>query len=366
MNDTIRIKLKEKQFEFLIEESINQIKTWEYYSDFREFIRKNPKHINEFCAFSQKYSGIGVDLFFDKEANFLHSNHPLFMYFRNGNGVNERLIPVAIHQYKPFILDENAIIKISNDTLQSIYDFIKENYYTIIEFAKGRISQDEFYINTMKKVLKESLLTEMPTYDSKVTNLRTKIWIDNERPKQHAHRIKFQDTEDNNTRNWASMTIDKYDPQYFNLDKNTFLKTKDIEAIKDFVKTNYEMLLAAAQGKIKDSDDIKNSIIKYNPIDSKLYPNDNTVQLEFFPRDNNLYLLVKNNNTVSKSFIDKLCSFEPLKKESDLTAFVNLYDLKGNINNKIQIIYNLINKVAESLNIDVDLINTNKLKQLSY
>lgn len=360
-----KIVISDEGFQILIEESIKRIKTWKYSNRFQDFMKDYPDNTFEFCFFFPKETGLDVEILLDESSNYYHDNHPLWMYFRNGNSINEELVPVVIHRYKPFILDENYKIKISKKSLNKIYDFIKEYYFPIVDYGDGVITYDEFKkILNQKKLNEVSLLTEMPRFNKGELGLPTAIWIDNKRSMQHGYRIKVRDTNNDDTNNWATITIDKFEPKELNIAKNTFLTNKQIDMIKDFVRINYETLVLAAQGKFNSKKDIKDSLIIYDQNNPFSQANKALIKIDFMSVGDNIYVIVKDGE-LQKKLIAGLSKIYPFKKYDDKTAFVDILNISGDGNQKIRFIKGMIDKVAANLNVDVKLINSTVLDDMA-
>ena len=360
-----RIKITESQFKELINNSVKQLCKWKYYNSFRKYKEEYPDDTFEFCRFPKYITGLPVEILLDDNANYVHCNHPLWVYMSNGmNGKTERLIPISVHRFKPCILDGNAKIRISNNDLQEVFDFIKKNYYTIVEYANARIIYDEVEdVFLSKSVIAEAMLNEMPTFDKTEVNLPTDIWIDGERNLQHNKRIKFKDRPDTRTKTWAAMTIDKFNPEIRNLYKKTFLSPKDISLIKDFVKVNYETLMQAANGELNSKDDILNNL----NIDSDIFgllDFEDKVHLEISHIKNELYFIANGNNDKCRKYIDYLSNIKPFKKYSEFISYINLYDMSGNLEHRKQAIVTTLKNVAKKNNMKIELINTNVLDRV--
>lgn len=115
-------KITEEQLRHLITIDVNKIKSWKYYGNFNGFIEKYPDHTYEFNWFTSEETDLDNEILLDECANYIHDRHPLFMYVRNGEKLSENLIPIAVHRYKPFILDKkNKNKTIGEKTTKGIY-----------------------------------------------------------------------------------------------------------------------------------------------------------------------------------------------------------------------------------------------------
>lgn len=353
-----------RQFNHLIEESVKKLSNWKYKDNFNDYLIEYYDDTFEFNRFPTYMTGLPVDILLDENANYIHCKHPLWVYVPNGYiNEEEQLLPVLAHRYKPCILDSNAKLNIPIKVLNRVYEFIKENYYTIVEYANARITYKDVENHLISiSSLNEGILNEMPTFTSDELNLPTEVWIDGNRNVQHQPRIKFNHNGSNNTRTWATMTIDKYEPKVLNNNNETTLSNKEIEEVKDFVRTNYEVLMKIAKGEIEAS---KSVILKNLNIDSDPYDllngNSDKVNLEiaFNSNENNLYFIVQNDDEDSLNYIKYLSTVRPFTNYDKFTARLNIFDIKGDTYEKKQIIISTLKNVANKLNIKLNIININ-------
>lgn len=353
--------LNKEQLERLIDISIEKLKSWEYYNNFQKYKKEYPEYTYEFDRFPTYYTGLPVDILIDDNASYLHCKHPLWVYVSNGyiDG-EEQLLPIAVHRYKPIVLDKNANIQFDEETLNEVIDFIKKFYYPIVEYSNGRITCDEMEDCILSGCyLFEGILSEIPTFTKSEVNLPTDIWIDGQRDLQHQLRIKFKDRKDGNTKTWASMTIDKLNPEVKNLYYKTFLTKNDIENIKDFVKTNYETLKQSAEGLFNNKSEILDALYIDRNISDLLNLSDK-VNVEIASIKDFLYFIVENNEDSIK-YIQYLSTVKPFKIYNDYSAYINIEELKGNSFQKKQLIISILKNVAKKLNIKLNIVN---LKQL--
>lgn len=361
-----KIKLSEKQFNMLVEESINRLTSWKYKNNFIGYLKENDEDTFEFNRFTTSMTGLPVDILLDDNANYIHCEHPLWVYVSNGmkEGV-ERFLPVLVHRFKPCLIDRNIKINISDCDLQEVFEFIKENYYTIVEYANARITYNDVEESLISKsCLCESILLEMPTFTRAEVNLPTDIWIDGERNLQHQKRIKFKDRDSKKTKTWASMTIDKFNPEIFNLYDKTFLSPKDISLINDFVKVNYETLMLAANGQLPSKSDILANLNIDTDIMSLLKFNEK-VNIEISGIKNRLYFLTNGDYDKSLEFISRLSKIKPFKSNDEYSVYLNLYDINGNPQKKKQIILSTLKNLAKKIHTKLNIINTNILDEIA-
>lgn len=351
-----KILINKDQLELLINESINRIKLWKNDNGYKKFCKKYPDHTFLYCRYLPEETGLDVDILLNEGNNYCEGDQPLWLYFDNNLPRKEHydLIPVAIHRFRPFILDGSDRVKIPNKSLDKIYKFIRENYYAIVNYSNRNINYDLMSELIKPNVLKESLLVEMPTFKADELKLPTDIWIDGgDRKLQHGYRIKFRDRqEEKDTNKWATMTIDKFDPETIHLNKNTNLSNRDIEELKDFVKTNYDNLILIAQGKISNRKDIKDLLLYRTDIKTLLPNNNNTIPIDFMRFKNEL-TIVGNNDEKTKALINALSKKKPFEKYNDVSLRINVFALTGNLNQKISFIKNKIDDAAKNIGYNV-------------
>lgn len=89
-------------------------------------------------------SRLNVDVFIDDSGAYERYGHPLLLYVRNGydRSVIE-FIPFGIAE-KPYVLDDEIEIHISDEDVFSIMDFIQINLKPLNAMAHAQISHEEF------------------------------------------------------------------------------------------------------------------------------------------------------------------------------------------------------------------------------
>ena len=357
-----KIIISENQLAQAIKQSVNKQYNWKYSNNFKAYQKNHPDDTFEFNRLPTYLTGLPVDILLDDHANYLHDNHPLWIYAHNGE-INEveQLLPILVHRFQPCVLIKKTKINISESTLKKIYNFIKKHYYLIVEYANARITHtDVENCLISESSLNEGFLFEMPTFYKGEVNLPTDIWIDAKRDLQHQARIKFNDKNNNNTRTWASMTIDKFNPIVKNLDPKTYLTNTDINIIKDFVKTNYETLIQSAKGQFASKSDILDSLNLDRDL-SDLLQLDDKLNIEIVPIKDEFYFITDNNEK-SIQYINYLSNIKPFKNYDNHSAYINIFNLKGDMFQKQQTIISTLKNVAKKLNVKLNIININSLK----
>lgn len=320
----------------------------------------------DFYHINIKESGDKNKLLIDNCANYIYNNHAMWLYFKNG----ETYTPLYVSN-KPFIPIKEYKLNITNEQFNKIKRFVSNNHKEIVEFSNGRIDFDTFkeslMINHFTMLNESSLLVEMPTFPYYTLDLPTDIWIDGERSLQHQPRIKFNDTKNKDTRTWATMTIDRKNPEVYNLSPKTFLSIYEINFLKKFVILNYNTLIKAAKGEFKTSDELKRNLkrisIKTNGI---VMPVENGItKIDFIVIGSNLILTVNDNNGCK--LLDILVEngyFQRYDKNSIYNDIKTLLSKSGK--NKLSaFVKNIINNAANTIGVSVEYLNIEKLYRIS-
>lgn len=246
-----RFYLTEEQVKYIEE----KISSWRGYDNFNEYQKEDDTEMMEYLRVWPDDSGISVDLWVDDGGSYIRHNHPLWLYFRNGKTIKDGFIPISIND-NPQIMIRKPKLNIDKTTLIKIITFIRKNKKNIIKLAKGEIINTEF-LDIIKPIISNNInesiiINEMATMQPKLTGLRVPIWVDEGTSPQHTLRIKFQaSSEQRNTREYSTMTVEDK-PRIFNFPKNADLvDKKDLEAIRNFVIYNKDLLIALSQGIIK-------------------------------------------------------------------------------------------------------------------
>ena len=251
-----RFYLTEEQIKYIEE----KISSWRGYDNFVDYQKEDDMEMMEYLKIWPEDSGIPIELWVDDGGSYIRHNHPLWLYFRNGKTMKDDFIPISIND-NPQIMINNPKLKIDNVTLIKIKTFIRRNKVNIIKLAKGKILNTDFLdnIKPVKQFFNESLINEMATMQPKLTGLKVPIWVDEGTKPQHTLRIKFQASkEQRTTRDFSSMTVEDK-PRIFNFPKKSELDSKDIEAIRNFVIYNKDLLIALSVGIIR----YNNEFLKY-------------------------------------------------------------------------------------------------------
>lgn len=263
-----RSYLTGEQVEYIKE----RITSWRGYNDFDKYQKEDDTEMMEYLKVWPDDSGIPVELWVDDGGSYIRHNHPLWLYFRNGKTNKDKFIPVSIKD-NPQIMVNNPKLNIDKTTFIKIITFIRRNKKNIIKLAKGQILNTDF-LNNIKPVntnLNEGIVNEIATINPQLTGLRVPIWVDECTSPQHMLRIKFQASKDQKyTRDFSSITVEDK-PRIFNLPKKSNLDKRDLEAIKNFVVYNKDLLIALSKGIIKYNDEFLKYMTKIGKNGEPLY-----------------------------------------------------------------------------------------------
>lgn len=341
---------------------------WKYYNNFATYLTEHQEESGDYLRLQPYEVNTLSRIYIDSCCSFIYNNHPLWMYVECK--INEEIdkLPISISKYPQLLINCNI-----NEEQQRIVDsaktFIIKNTSVLEMYALENVDITDFFkaIRT-QQTLSESLLMEMPKLDDTRTGLNTTIWVDNERPKGHANRIKFQDTRSNNSHDWASMTIDKFNPIVKKIHKDTFLKPSDIERIKRFVILNYDILNSLATDKSFNYEkQFLPYIIKLGKGEGYIIPQErftdntnHTIYISCSVTDDRLWFMTNDNNQNTEHLMIEIGNTEPFEFFDKYTVYVDLNkhrDVVANIFNLGEI----IKKIATNYNINVTLTNLNSI-----
>lgn len=304
------VKLTESQYRLLLENS----RKWKYYDNYKEYRRLNDEDTYRYLMFPQKTTGLSVQIWIDDEAAYIMDNHPLWIYFKNGN--NGNIEPMSVSR-NPQILNKHFVPNISDDEIRHIKRFVIDNCDAITKFSNMEFDLDGLYDSFEHKTINESIITETPNLNPNVTGLSKMIWIDANRKLQHGPRIKFQANADKDPDTWSSMTIsDK--PQIKNFPKDAKISPEDIDNIRKFVIYNKDLLLDMSEnGNMDFKRNILPRIIKISKNGNPLYNGKNLQDLiNIYSQDavvvdpkiidNKLYFVINDDDDNSKELIRKM------------------------------------------------------------
>ena len=354
--------ISEEQLNYLIDRNISYIKEWRYYNNFECFEEEYPDHSFGFGWLSKEITGLPVHIILDESGDYVRSKHPMFLYVVVESSDNDVYIPILVHRFKPILLDEKYSRNIDGKTFEKVQHFIRTHYHIISEYANGRVEYGQLKASTMRKNINEGLLTEMPKFMTYEVDLPTDIWIDTKRGLNHTKRIKFKDRNNNNTDTWASMTIDKFKPEVYNLLDKTFLSPKDISLVRDFVRVNYETLMMSANGDLKDKDDILSRLICHRDIESLVQDDNKIVNVDFSSIGYRLLFNV-DDKEISRKFIKELSKHALFDYVDEVTVQLNDFKLIGDTYTKSEIIKNAFYGVGKKLMVKINFMESTKLER---
>ena len=202
----------------------------------------------EYNLLQPNETGLKVNIWIDSGGAYQMNNHPILCFFVDDYDVNNLtdVIPIDMESLDKSVMFIPENLNIKNEDYLNIIKYLKLNQKIITEVAEQKITLLEFY--QQDKAL--NMLNEMPILDPKISYLPTTLWLDNGTHPQHGPRIKFKaNNEQKNSKDFSTMTISD-EPIIYHLPKNTFLSTKDLNKIKEFVIKNKDILLALSQNSI--------------------------------------------------------------------------------------------------------------------
>lgn len=354
--------LSEEQVKELIDNDIARIKSWKFYNRFADFEDEYPDYSFEFCLFTPEQTGLSVDIMLDETANHIYDEHPLFLCFRNGGDDCVEYVPVAVHRFRPFILDETIRINIPREDVRKILKFVRRHYYTISDYGYGHITRKHVAEVFRRNPLNESRLDEMPVINGSDVGLPFDIWVDmTKRNMKHGKRIKFRSNDTDVTRGWSSMSIDKVEPTLFNFDDKQGIKTKDLEKLKEFIRLNYEPLSLAADGKVKNVDVLVDMMMSPRDV-TTLVQKDNNVYIDIIYTDERLYF-IGDGKEKTIELISKMCGVEPFHEYGRNGLYVVINDANGNSVDFAEKLKNMLYKAAKELGLRLVITNDARLAE---
>ena len=103
----------------------------------------------EYMWLSPERTLLNVDIFVDDGGSYLRHNHSLLLFARNGYDRNvAEFIPFKVSEC-PAILNDKLQLKISEDDILRIRNFIARNSKIMEDLANRKISQTEFVRSIM-------------------------------------------------------------------------------------------------------------------------------------------------------------------------------------------------------------------------
>lgn len=115
---------------------------FENYDEFVRFLDKTDSTF-EFNYFGQNETDLSVGLYLDDCRSYERNKHPLFMLFVDGMGKDDNVVPVLVSD-DPKIMIRNYDVKISENELNTVFQFIKINKKLIEDLANEKINDVDF------------------------------------------------------------------------------------------------------------------------------------------------------------------------------------------------------------------------------
>lgn len=330
LNNRKIFKVSDKQLQCIIDESVARIKSWKYYNHFDLFEKREPDFWEPFCWFTPSETGLKWTIFLEEYCGYIYDKRPLMVFLRKEHDTLSKAVPIAVHPFKPFLLDESRRpAEYTDEDLEKVYMFIRKYYHVIVEYANKRYSYYDVVGVLEREPLNESILSEMPTLQSKYTGLPTDIWIDGNRNIPHARRFKFNDKGTNRTREWASMTISKTDPTCHNLNPKSGLTNVDIDELKSFVIANYDVLMEIMNGDIKSFKELEPFLIYPSRIKSMVSDTARVINVDIDDREDKL-LIVTYGHRYDREFLEYLSNKSLFKPYNKNIVCIPVYNMTGN------------------------------------
>lgn len=247
-------KINERQFVDIKKHQMH----WEFYNNFDKYLEEHDDDLMFYERLNKCTTNMNFQIFIEVSMSYIAFNHPLWLYAKDKNG---KYVPFSICRLPQILVNRDAYpFDFSDEEINEIKSFIVKNYYALHEYGRMNMNRQVFF-ECLKRfeTYKHLLLTEMPVFTKEELGTPTDIWVDGERGMKHGPRIKFRSENGNNTRNWSTCTISD-EPQIMNLPNKTFLDSKDLRKIKNFVIYNKDFLLSLTKGvngMMKDEDILK-------------------------------------------------------------------------------------------------------------
>lgn len=342
-------RLTDEQLGYLIDDSIKYIKEWKYYNRFDLFEKKEPCFREAFCWFTPSQTGLKWIIYLDEYCGYISNGHPLMVFLRKERSVLSKAVPIAVHPFRPFLLDEHRKpSEFTDEDLENVYEFIRRFYHVIVEYANKRIGYYDVVNVLERKPIYEGILSEMPTLKKDYTGLPSDIWIDGDRTVPHARRFKFKDKETNRSREWASMSISRTKPKHHNLDPKSKLTDADIDELKSFVIANYDVLMEIMKGDMKNFEEKEPFLVYPSRIKSIASSTTPVINIDIDDSSDKL-LIVTYGDKYDKKFLDILVTkplFKPYEKN---IVYIPAYTMTGDASSFAQKILNEIYAAAKSI-----------------
>lgn len=321
-------KISEEQFKEIKERQ----RHWEYYDNFDKYLDEHEDDLMFFDRIKSSLSGMETPIYADGSMSYIAYDHPLWLYAEDKNG---KLVPFSVSRIPQLLVNrETYPFDFSVDEINDIKSFIIKNYRALYEYSKMKIDR-HFFRDCLDRcnICGHLLLTEMPVIRPSQTGLNMNIWVDGERKMQHGPRIKFNPSDDNNIRTWATCTISDT-PKIKNLPKKTKLTSKDLTHLENFVIYNKKLLLSLCSGveNQMEDEDINKRIIKIGKNGGPIYSKEmfdepmlsltkkDIIDIYIAKHDRQLLFVSKANNIVTNNLFSEVA-------KSDKFKFINSYSV---------------------------------------
>jgi len=205
-------------------------------------------------------TGLPVNIWLDSCGLYLDWGYGKIIKFQNDHGNRSNLsnsLFMSVSKDAPQVISkDSAKVNIRSRDIEALKLFVVNNYSLLSKLADEKIGWRTFFDKMIRYLNVGGSVKEMSNMRKVDTKLPVNIWIDISQTYhkgKHGKRLKFQNDYGDkfNRENLLTMTISKDDPQVIDDDKHRVkLKSKDIEALKNFIRVNYDILAKIADARI--------------------------------------------------------------------------------------------------------------------
>lgn len=265
-----KVYIKENELNEIISKKVRKVLSEDYninipyfksYDEFETFFEESDGTM-DYNYISKEVSGLNFDIYIDICASYKEWEHPLWMYFCDGYGHNDPLVPISISK-TPKIEISNYELELSSIDYNHLIYFIKTNLSLLTQIGNDLIDSVDFCNSVIKPEIalsvKESkdTINEMARIDRDCTNLGFDIFVD-AIPRTTGHkeyRLKYPINKDQeqgrNSKNYTPMSICE-NPEFlppsniYLYNSNADIKRKKM--VQDFIIENLAELQNLCDG----------------------------------------------------------------------------------------------------------------------
>ena len=114
---------------------------------YEELVKIQEKEMEHFQILGPCHTSLPVNIHVDIEGTYKKNKHPLWIYFQNERydyPSNDDLLPISVEE-SPRLLVDSSLLKISQNTLDQIINFVKMSKDILIRLTNGEIEEDDIY-----------------------------------------------------------------------------------------------------------------------------------------------------------------------------------------------------------------------------